>query len=351
MSRVSRWIPSLLLIGATLAVGLVFASHVALADGGIFPPYGHWGDVEMPGQKAILLYDEETGREDLILSVQLLGDVSEAAWVVPLPSAPEVQPASPEWFVQLSELTKPEIVIKEVKGVGAGGDFGNTQQGVEVISREQVGVYDISILESTDPNALLDWLDDNGYAFPPEGQSILDAYVQQGWAFAAMRVHPDEAANLDVEIHPIWFSFKSDQFVYPMRLTSLVDDRMPILLYILADHRMGAATSQFELDFAGELQLEPVEDEGDDLTHLLTDQPYYVSKLRRWDLIADHIEDDLYLHRAVTNEPYRRVVTRLVYEPEPMAPDLPCFPGLLPLGLMVGLGLVARHRFYATDAR
>ncbi len=350
MNQISRWVPSLLVIGVTLSVTLALAPHSALADGGIFPPYGQWGDLEMPGQKAILLYDEETGREDLILSVQLLGEVSEAAWVVPLPSVPEVQPANAEWFVQLSDLTQPEIVVKTVQGPGAIGDMAAVEQGVEVISREQVGVYDVSILSSTDPDALLDWLDDNGYAFPSEGQPILDAYVQEGWTFVATRVHPDEAASLDVEVHPLWFSFKTDQFVYPMRLTSLVDDGMPILLYILADYRMGAATSQFEVDFAGELALEPVEGEGDDLTRLLTGRPYYVTKLRRWDLIASEIEDDLYLHRAVTNEPYRRVVTHLVYESEPEGCCLPCCPALAPLGLVVGLSLAVRSRWPSTGA-
>lgn len=344
MSQISRWILSLFVVGVTLSAALTFVPYPAFADGGIFPPYGRWGDVGMPGQKAILLYDEETGHEDLILSVQLLGEVSEAAWVVPLPSVPAVQPASAEWFVQLSDLTQPEIVYKTIRGAGAIEGMADAEQGVEVVSREQVGVYDVSILSSTDPNALLDWLDDNGYAFPSEGRPILDAYVQEGWTFVATRVHPDEVDNLDVEVHPLWFSFKTDRFVYPMRLTSLVDDRMPILLYILADHRMGAATSQFELDFAGELTLEQVAGEGDDLTRLLTGRPYYVTKLRRWEAIAGEIKDDLYLHRATINEPYRRVVTHLVYEPEPERPCLPCGSALAPLGLMIGLSLVVRRK-------
>ena len=62
-------------------------------------------DIQMPGQKAIIVYDEGAGREHLILSIRLLSAGPEAAWVVPVPSPPEVDTASAEWFVQLGELT------------------------------------------------------------------------------------------------------------------------------------------------------------------------------------------------------------------------------------------------------
>jgi hypothetical protein len=65
-------------------------------------------DIEMPAQKAILVYDEQSQREDLILSVELRGG-PEAAWVVPVPSLPEVETDSPEWFEQPSDMTKPKI--------------------------------------------------------------------------------------------------------------------------------------------------------------------------------------------------------------------------------------------------
>jgi hypothetical protein len=129
-------------------------------------PYEH--DVEMPAQKAILVYDEQSQREDLILSVELRGG-PEAAWVVPVPSLPEVETASPEWFEQLSDMTKPIVEYRtETIYREAGGEIGVTvgeEVVVEVISREEVGVYDVSILAAGEPGALVNWLNENGYAY------------------------------------------------------------------------------------------------------------------------------------------------------------------------------------------
>ena len=167
-----------LCLGLVAALFAFLATRPARADGYPVPPYGRSGDVEMPGQKAILLYDALQGREELILSVQLLGASPDAAWVVPLPSAPEVRTASPEWFVQLSDLTQPRVETRYVPFplLGAAG-AGEAPSGVEVLSREQIGAFDVSVLSSDDPGALLEWLNGNGYEFPEEGLPILDAHV------------------------------------------------------------------------------------------------------------------------------------------------------------------------------
>jgi len=344
MTRMSRWLPLLLGLGAVVGLLIVLAPRPARADGIPIPPYGHEADVEMPGQKAIIVYDAEMGREDLILSVQLLGKSPEAAWVVPVPSLPEVDTASAEWFSRLSDLTQPEIVTQAVPFpmIGAGSE-GGRQGGVEVLSREQVGVYDVSILSSGESGALLEWLNENGYTFPEEGEPILDDYVEEGWCFMATRVLPGETATLEGDVQPLWLSFDTEQPVYPMRLTALVDDYMDVLIYVLADHRMEIedVESGFETEFAGSLVLEPVASEGGDLVDLLAGRPYYVTKLRSSYFAAWETTDDLYLRRAASDEPYRRVVHRTVVDP--VAACCPCCPGPAALGLVVGLGLMGRR--------
>ncbi len=343
MTRTSRWCLWLLGLGATVTLLVAFTSHPARADGIPVPPYGHWGDIEMPGQKAIIVYDAEVGHEDLVLSVQLLAESPEAAWVVPVPSPPEVSTASAEWFVQLSDLTQPEIVTRTVPFpmIGA-ATKGGAQGGVEVLSRERVGVYDVSVLSSDEPGALLEWLNENGYAFPEEGEPILDAYVEEGWYFLATRVLPGETANLEGDVQPLWLSFDTERPVYPMRLTALVDEYMDVLIYVLTDHRMEIKGSEFEPEFAGELTLESVASEESDLVDLLTGRPYYVTKLHSWYFAAWETTDDLYFQRAASDEPYRRVIYRTVVDP--VAACCPCCPSFAPLGLVVGLGLVGWQR-------
>lgn len=42
---------------------------------------------------------------------------------------------------------------------------------VELLSRDEVGVYDVSILSADEPGALVDWLNENGYVFPDQAST------------------------------------------------------------------------------------------------------------------------------------------------------------------------------------
>jgi len=72
---------------------------------------------------------------------------------------------------------------------------GEEDGGVHIWEENQVGIYQTATLSATDPNSLVGWLNDNGYAFPSNGQEILDYYVQKNWFFVAMKIQPEETTN------------------------------------------------------------------------------------------------------------------------------------------------------------
>ena len=353
MNRKKRFVH--LLLGAIVVLLVAFAPRAARADGGVFL-YGRDADVSMPDQKAIIVYDEETGREDLILSVGLMGESPEVAWVVPVPSLPEVNTASEEWFEQLSDLTQPEIRTHRIVVSEPVPPTEEPAGGVTLHSREQVGVYDVSILSSDQPGELFEWLNENGYAFPEEGRPLLDTYeTEGGWYFVAVRVLSGESAFVEGDVQPLWLSFDVDQPIYPMRLTTLVADYwMEILIYVLGDHRMQLDEYGFETEFAGALMLRPEASEEDELNDLLTRRPYYVTKLRWWGYPAS-MTDDLDLRRASTDDPYRMIVHETVYVIQtrtpfpptstatptlpPVAVRFPAFCGLLLVVCLVVVGI------------
>jgi hypothetical protein len=307
-------------LAALLMLLLAAIPRPAGADGIPVEPAG-WdpnSDIEMPAQKAILVYDEQSQREDLILSVELKGG-PEAAWVVPVPSLPEVKTASAKWFEQLSDMTKP-IVEHRTKTIyrKAGGEITvgeEVEVEVEVISRGEVGVYDVSILSADEPGALVGWLNENGYAYPEEGEPLLDTYMEEGgWYFVAARVLPGKSDRLDGDVHPLWFSFNTARPIYPMRLTSLMRGHIHVLIYVLADHRMGIPRLPFETEFAGELALKPVDAENDQAVELLTQGPYYVTKLRDERLFPSYLTEDIYFEQSASDEPYRKVVYETRYQ-------------------------------------
>lgn len=323
-----RWVIPTAVAGAVLAL----VASPAYADGVPIPPHGHEADIEMPAQKAILVYDEGTRHEELVLSIQLLGQSPEAAWVIPVPSVPEVRVVSAAWFSLLSDLTQPEVVTRTVP-FGGCSTLGVPGPGeVEVLSRQQVGVYDVAVLTSGGSGALLEWLNGHGYGFPGEGKAILDAYVDQGWVFVATRVMPGQSAPAEGDVQPLWLSFDSREPVYPMRLTGLVGEPVNVLLYILARHRM--EIEGFTTEFAGLLTLEPPAGEETGLADLLSGEPWYVTKLRAWGYSPDSMTDDLYPRQAANDEPFRQTIIRRVASPVTL-----CWPCTGSVALLAGLAL------------
>ena len=100
-----------------------------------------------------------------------------------------------------------------------------------MIGREEVGGYDVSRLVADDPEALSDWLDENGYTLPEGAEPILSEYVDEGWKFVAIRLAPDS----DGVLKPLDVEFPTDRFVYPMKLSQLSVEPIDLTLFTLAD--------------------------------------------------------------------------------------------------------------------
>ena len=169
-----------------LTVGIIFASAVATvnADGGLFiPPRPGYEDISQPSQKAIIIYDD--GRENLIIQVRYEKGAENFAWVVPVPDYPEVNESDAKLFEELYYLTVP-TPPPGPEALGEGGK--RAAPPVEVLERKRVGIYDVSILSATDPSALINWLNKNGYNFPENAENIVDFYIAKGWYFVAMRI-------------------------------------------------------------------------------------------------------------------------------------------------------------------
>ncbi|MHC4665869.1 MAG: DUF2330 domain-containing protein [Planctomycetota bacterium] len=190
-------------------------------------------DLYGPSQKAIILYDE--GIEDLILQVKYKGEASDFAWIVPVPSKPEVKAVDGDIFAEVSEYTQ----LREYgRHLGTGkGRMGGMEEKVEVIERKKVSVYDVAVLNAKDAAALVKWLNQNGFSFPDRGGQILEEYIEKKWTFAALRIHPDEE-KLWVEkslnegtLVPLKFTFASKEIVYPLKISSLNKGETEVLVY------------------------------------------------------------------------------------------------------------------------
>jgi len=300
------------LIAAPLvAIVLTLMATPVLADGALF--IGDeimWRDLDQSAQRAVILYGNSTGNstQHLILSVSFEGDAEEFAWVIPVPNKPEIALSDAELFWELSDFTR-RAIPPEPGSWFACGTCAPPPDGVDVIEEQVVGPYATAILSATDPTALVDWLNANGYLFPEEGEEIISEYIDKEWYFVATRINAvDEDtgdALVEGSIEPIVLSFASDEIVYPLRITSLSAASPEVLLYVFADYVVVPEQypfsigygyweeNSFSLEFGDEVSIEDLSDY-DILPALLstylTGDEFYLTKLRGW-ISADQMVD------------------------------------------------------------
>lgn len=304
-----------LMIVALLAALCPAAS--ALADGCIVAPYAY--EIWEVGQIAYLDWDADTSTERLHILPRLQGDVTSFAWIVPVPSLPELDESDAEAFRQLAWLTQPETRRRDEGWSCEQADYlvqPADNGGVDVIAEELLGIYDSTILAASDAGALTDSLTawgflhtDNADDFTP----LLDAYVQDGWYFVTLRVDSTAFADMQQDwywnagLDPIALSFATDAPVYPMRISALsATDDTSVIIYANADARLdfdGAETEYANALTEGEVRA--IRAEYPQLGAWL-EAGDYLTKLRRRYTPAE-MDADVYLVPADSQAEFRRI--------------------------------------------
>ena len=85
----------------------LLSTGLALADGMVFPEV-YYAKVEIPNQQALIHYSG--GIERLVIETSFLAEGTNFAWVVPLPSAPEVKAVSESFFIHVQQAFQAELI-------------------------------------------------------------------------------------------------------------------------------------------------------------------------------------------------------------------------------------------------
>src|SRR5438034_8324076 len=96
-----RW-----LIAGVLVVWFIASTGSVRADGKVFPQV-FYPKVEIPNQQALIHFSD--GTEQLVIETSFLGEGTNFAWVVPLPSVPEVKPVAEGFFGALQQTFQPRL--------------------------------------------------------------------------------------------------------------------------------------------------------------------------------------------------------------------------------------------------
>lgn len=231
-------------------------SNPADACGGCFHPVtestvvtGHRMAVSISKTQAVL-WDQ----------IRYAGDPAEFSWVLPIKKGAFVEVSSDAFFEALETGTVTTVQAPD-EGCAPrrdGGDIGcssslaapqsadfegsaggGAYNGVQVVHEGTVGPYDTVTLSAENPNALAEWLDDNGYVLPDSVKPIVDAYVAEDFDFIALKLSPNQGVSA---MKPVRVVTPGSNYTLPLRMVAAgVGESVDIVLYVIGEGRYETA--------------------------------------------------------------------------------------------------------------
>ena len=226
---------------AVILVVLVMGSRDVRACGGFF-----CRTVPMNQAYERILFVSDGEVVTTHVQIEYSGSAPDFAWLLPVPSLPELKVSHNEIFNQLGFATQPNFVLNwdeegecnlfwQVRFTAAEGAVDDADGGVQVVSEERVGPYDTAIITADDPQAISTWLFDNGYNLDALGVELLRPYVDGGFYFVALKLAPDREVG---DLQPLALTYAAENPGIPIKLTAVATQPdMGVMAWVLGSSR------------------------------------------------------------------------------------------------------------------
>ncbi len=274
-------LPSLVGLASCLAAAAFFlVADRADACGCFAPPLPtpEAADFAVNQQAEQIIFEVQEGTISAHVRIFYQGDPEEFAWLLPMPTVPDLALSNGLLFGLIDEQTGP-IARSSVRDLcpqqkyycqvhppcptpnlavpsptpGAGpvveGDFASdgamnaadplAPPPVEVLAREQIGAYDTITFAAEEADLAVDWLNENGLIVNETMSPYMQPFLDAGMVFIASRLVP--GADLD-EIRPLQLTYEADAPSIPLQLTAIAaEPHMMVTAFIYADQEFEPA--------------------------------------------------------------------------------------------------------------
>ena len=269
-------------LAGRLALALALAASAmfmlpadANACGGCFsppPPPGRQNTTQIlqDAERVFFHHDPKTKRTLVWVEVKYSGLAENFGWVLPLPSVPEIGVGSSWIFDQLDQRHAPRFTTKvdpkdencrdwdeycrgpllNKNGGGqssadaganapssefGGADSGDEDGKVQILAQDKAGPYDYVVIAGTDPQKLLDWLNEKGFDTPAAALPVIKSHVDKGDVFVGFKLQNSAGVK---EIRPVVLDMKDADPCVPLRLTAIAaSDNMSVVATLAGDGR------------------------------------------------------------------------------------------------------------------
>jgi MYXO-CTERM domain-containing protein len=252
----------LLLTALGLGVlSIAATARPAQACGGCFQPPAETqsGDVITDEKMIFVITPQSTTLFD---EIEYSGNPSQFGWVLPIKGPVTVGLSSDALFQSLENATATTIVAPPLPtcpscqcafgaagNASSGGSGGSSGSGggVTVISQQTVGPYDTVQLQSTNPQALNQWLAANGYVVPNGFAPVITEYVNESFDFLALKLQPGQGVSA---MRPVRVTTPGAGLSLPLRMVAAgTGAQVGVTVWVIADGRYEPQNmKQFTID-------------------------------------------------------------------------------------------------------
>ena len=229
-------------LAALVSVSFCLADADADACGGCFAASSEV-TVVTDHRMALALSKTQTVLWD---QIRYSGDPREFAWVLPVREGASIDVGKEDFFTALDTVTRTVVYppgrssmpvclggcAASSSGAAGGGQDPET---VTVLGEKVVGPYEAVTLRAIDPDALVRWLQDHGFAIPEATRPVIDAYQREGFDFIALRLRPDCGVR---SMQPVRVTSPGADPTLPLRMVAAgAGASVGLTLYVIGEGR------------------------------------------------------------------------------------------------------------------
>lgn len=146
------------------------------------------GNIEPSSENVVILWDHVNKRQHFIRDTVFTTDAREIAYIIPLPSQPELAEANADLFNDVEFAWGSAKRAWESRGMTADGSVASAPAGIEILEEKTVAGYDATVLKAKDPAALRAWLEKNEFPLPPTLTPWAEPYTKGDFVFVALKL-------------------------------------------------------------------------------------------------------------------------------------------------------------------
>lgn len=216
--------------------------------------------VQIADQEVLIYWDSANGIEHFVRRADFEAESlpDDFGFLVPSPTRPTLSETPDMVFTRLSAAIRPEIVyekkylpsfvpvlaipfLQSGLSVSASSESAG-KAAIELLETVFVAGFEASVLRATDVDALVAWLEENGYDARPALRDWLTPYIEKQWIVTAFKFDCDpKLGRRSLSREAVCMSFKTDRPFFPYRVPTdqevLPEKGLLLRLYYAGDER------------------------------------------------------------------------------------------------------------------